>query len=148
MHIRWPPFLWAMVVLVGFGALAITRVPAGASEDSTTTSIANVKYDRSCEKSSGTESQIQLDECAYKELNEVRGQLRSELAVEASQFGTPSVTAVQARWHKYLIANCNTFSGAKGGTAHPMFVDECELDLTINRLIDVRESLTFNPIGH
>jgi hypothetical protein len=58
------------------------------------------------------------------------------------------VAAVQAQWHKYLIANCDIFSGAKGDTEHLTFVDECELDLTINRLIDVRESLTFNPIGH
>jgi hypothetical protein len=45
--------------------------------------------DRNCEKDAGTESNIRVEECIGKELSEVSGQLRSELAVEVSQFGTP-----------------------------------------------------------
>jgi uncharacterized protein YecT (DUF1311 family) len=132
--------------------LLVTADPAGAAtragsstSQTTTTSITQVTYDQSCEKNETTN--VSIGECVGREYDEVKSQLAAGLALESGRFGKRAVAKIQKEWLNYMQSSCATFPGAVGGSAHGSFVGECELELTIDRLIDVRKSLTFNPLG-
>lgn len=143
MRVRWALLVVVVALAVNGGSAAY-----GASSGTTsTTSITNVTYNRSCEVNSGNDSQVQLSECVYGEFKQVNAQLQAELAKQKALYGSAAINKVQDAWLKYRSATCSIFPGAKGGTAHGMYVSGCELQVTIDRLIDARESLTFNPTG-
>ena len=99
-----------------------------------------VTYNRSCEKRTFM-SQVQLTACAGKELGEVQQQLDAVLATEAKVWGVAIPKLVQARWLAYRNAYCKYFTGAKGGTAYTMYFVNCQLGLTVDRLMEVRATI-------
>ena len=86
-------------------------------------------------------SQVQLTACAGKELGEVQQQLDAVLATEAKVWGVAIPKLVQARWLAYRNAYCKYFTGAKGGTAYTMYFVNCQLGLTVDRLMEVRATI-------
>jgi uncharacterized protein YecT (DUF1311 family) len=86
-------------------------------------------------------SQVQITACVGKELGEVQHQLDTDLATEARVMGVAIPKLVQDRWLAYRNAYCKYFTGAKGGTAYTMYFLNCQLGLTVDRLVEVRATI-------
>ena len=86
-------------------------------------------------------SQVRLTACLGRELGGVQQQLDTALATEARVWGVAIPKLVQARWLAYRNAYCTYFTGAKGGTAYTMYLLNCQLGLTVDRLVEVRATI-------
>jgi uncharacterized protein YecT (DUF1311 family) len=113
---------------------AASLLPVQTSRSSAAT------YNRSCEKRTFM-SQVQLTACVGKELGEVQQQLNAALAKEATVGELAITKLVQARWLAYRNTYCKYFTGAKGGTAYTMYFLNCQLGLTVDRLVEVRATI-------
>jgi len=120
-----------------FGALSfiLNSLPVDAS-GSTPTKAAET-YNRSCEKTA--QSQLAMDECAQSELDQVQSQLRSLLEKEFVRFGSNAVNQVQSQWKTFRDSECALeASPSKGGTIYPLIVGECEVQLTVERVQELK----------
>jgi uncharacterized protein YecT (DUF1311 family) len=121
-----------------FGAfsLGLLNSPTAEASGSTPTTVV-VTYNRSCEKTA--QSQIAMDQCAQTELDQVQSQLRSLLEKESARFGSKAVNQVQNRWETFRASECTLEASIyRGGTVHPLIVGECEVQLTVERVQELK----------
>jgi uncharacterized protein YecT (DUF1311 family) len=114
-----------------------------ASATPTTTTLPTVTYDRSCESTAQT--QIALDECAIRELKQLRGKLHTALAQERKRIRAKLVNAAQKAFLSYERTEClATASINSGGSIYPLIVSECEIDLTVQRIQQVASDTNYS----
>jgi uncharacterized protein YecT (DUF1311 family) len=83
-----------------------------------------------------------MNHCAGLELSELEGQLTPALAKDAKLFGPTAVKKVQAAWTTYRDKECALEESTyKDGTIQPLILDDCEITLTAQRILAIREVL-------
>lgn len=89
-----------------------------------------------------------MDLCAGTELSELQQQLTPALTKDSALFGSAAVEKVQAAWVHYRDSECALeASSYKGGTIQPLIRGNCEVTLTAQRLLQIREVVA-SDVGH
>ncbi len=103
-----------------------------------------VAFNSSCERTA--QDQVQLDDCAATEL---QLQLASALKLERSSSDSKLVDAVESAFKSYETAECTEASSPNvGGTIYPLVYSYCEINLTIQRIEEIRGDLLGLSGGH
>jgi uncharacterized protein YecT (DUF1311 family) len=103
-------------------------------------SPAKVTFNTSCERTA--QDQVQLDDCAATELHALQGQLRSALNLQRRSSDPMLVDTAETAFKSYEKAECTEASALNvGGTIYPLIYSYCEINLTIQRIEQVRGDL-------
>jgi uncharacterized protein YecT (DUF1311 family) len=145
-------FRVSLAMAVASASLAITSVAHPGIEATRLRSssvtqrdagVPPVKYDRSCEKKA--ETQPAMNGCVALELQEVTPQLRSALVAESRKFSKALVSSSESIWEKYRNTECLLESSRyAGGSIYPLIRLSCELNLTVQRIEQIRQVLSAN----
>jgi uncharacterized protein YecT (DUF1311 family) len=153
---KWIP--WALLVVLTNGAAVAATVGATsprppmtertllspfytpALEAPAIDAHTNTSYDTSCERSA--QSQIALDECAGSELAQLRSHLHSALAFERQMGDRSLVNAAQSEFESYEKTECAEAAWPNmGGSIYPLVYANCEVNLTVQRIEQIRRDL-------
>jgi uncharacterized protein YecT (DUF1311 family) len=110
-----------------------------SSKATTTTrpAVASIQYDRSCEKTAQT--QTAMNECAGSELTELQKQLQVAISEEKAVLAPSLVNAAQQAFDNYENSECTAVASPhQGGSIYPLIAANCEMQLTLQRIEQVR----------
>lgn len=151
----WIPWT-LLVVLIAMTAAAATLGATTAPGEPTHLELISPFYSPSplllktnlntaCERTA--QNQIQMDECAQSQLHQLGSQLSTLLAYQRRASGSNVVNAAESAFRSYMKAECAAASAQNdGGTVYPLIYSECEIDLTLQRIEEVRRDLL--GVGH
>jgi uncharacterized protein YecT (DUF1311 family) len=130
--------------LAVLSGIALILVGAWAASAGSGITPLPVLYNRSCERSALT--QIALDVCAGRELAQLQRELQNALAAQAKLYGWSLVGAAQAAWASYRDAECRLEASQNaGGSIYPLTYGDCEIALTVTRIVFVRQAAGILP---
>ena len=118
-----------------------TAATTAATTPTTTTSLPSISYDQSCETTAMTQSA--MDACASSELSDLQNQLSAALQTESTLFPSSSVNSVQSDWSTFVNTECTMEANSyQGGSIYPMIFGDCEVQLTVTRIEEVRKLIS------
>lgn len=93
------------------------------------------------------ESQLNLTACAGEEASNAGARLSRALSVESTYYGTTAIAAVQARWARFVSAECSLeIQESLGGSEYYMLASSCIEGFEHDRLTEIDEVLrTLRP---
>jgi uncharacterized protein YecT (DUF1311 family) len=87
-----------------------------------------------------------MNECVSGEVQELRVQLTSTLAVAQRIFGKKLVQIAQRQWKRYVTAECTMeASPNRGGSIYPFIYGTCVRNLTVMRIKEIRDASASQP---
>jgi uncharacterized protein YecT (DUF1311 family) len=139
--------LGALVLAAGTVCIVAASAASAASAAMsavTTPTLPAVTYNHSCDRTAQT--QTAMNQCAAKEVRELRHQLAAALSRQ-EKGGSPSsvrlIQSAQSSFVAYEKAECAAVAAPNlGGSIYPLIFGSCEVRLTVQRIEEVREDLS------
>jgi len=110
---------------------------------------ANTKttFNRSCERTA--QSQTQMNECAASELDQLQSQLNTALAFQRRLSDADLIDKAESAFESYEKAECTEASWPNtGGSIYPLVFSQCEINLTVQRIEQIRSDFLGLSGGH